>query len=300
MAANTGATGVATSADPEAAALAGLDRLEVPQVRDSAGSRAKRIWAALWPKFLAIGIVLAVWELVYLSGWKSAAILPSPAAVFSDLWAQLHTALLWQAIATTLRRAVIGFGLAIIIGVVVGALVSRIKPLRAAVGSMITALQTMPSIAWFPFAIIFFGVNTAAILFVIVLGAAPSIANGLITGVDYTPPLLLRAGRTMGLGKIAMYRSLILPASLPSFVAGLKQGWAFAWRSLMAGELLVIIMGQPSIGVLLSTYQDQSAMASTISIMIVILVLGIVVDTIFTRIDISIRRRRGMLDPAAA
>jgi len=300
MAANTGATGVATSADPEAAALAGLDRLEVPQVRGSAGSRAKRIWGALWPKLLAIGIVLAVWELVYLSGWKSAAILPSPAAVFSDLWAQLHTALLWQAIATTLRRAVIGFGLAIIIGVVVGALVSRIKPLRAAVGSMITALQTMPSIAWFPFAIIFFGVNTAAILFVIVLGAAPSIANGLITGVDYTPPLLLRAGRTMGLGKIAMYRSLILPASLPSFVAGLKQGWAFAWRSLMAGELLVIIMGQPSIGVLLSTYQDQSAMASTISIMIVILVLGIVVDTIFTRIDISIRRRRGMLDPAAA
>ena len=298
MAANTGATGVATSADPEAAALAGLDRLEVPQVRDSAGSRAKRIWGALWPKLLAIGIVLAVWELVYLSGWKSAAILPSPAAVFSDLWAQLHTALLWQAIATTLRRAVIGFGLAIIIGVVVGALVSRIKPLRAAVGSMITALQTMPSIAWFPFAIIFFGVNTAAILFVIVLGAAPSIAYGLITGVDYTPPLLLRAGRTMGLSRIAMYRSLILPASLPSFVAGLKQGWAFAWRSLMAGELLVIIMGQPSIGVLLSTYQDQSAMASTISIMIVILVLGLVVDTIFTRIDTTIRSRRGMLDPA--
>jgi len=262
------------------------------------GSRARRIWAALWPKLLAVAIVLAVWELVYLSGWKSAAVLPGPAAVFSDLWAQLHTALLWQAIATTLRRAVIGFGLAIIIGVVVGALVSRIKPLRAAVGSMITALQTMPSIAWFPFAIIFFGVNTAAILFVIVLGAAPSIANGLITGVDYTPPLLLRAARTMGLGRIAMYRHLILPASLPSFVAGLKQGWAFAWRSLMAGELLVIIMGQPSIGVLLSTYQDQSAMASTISIMIVILVLGLVVDTIFTRIDTTIRGRRGMLDPA--
>ena len=292
MAANT------TAASEPAAALAGLDRLEIPRARDSAGSRARRIWAGLWPKLLAIAIVLAVWELVYLSGWKSAAILPGPAAVFSDLWAQLHTALLWQAIATTLRRAVIGFGLAIIIGVVVGALVSRIKPLRAAVGSMITALQTMPSIAWFPFAIIFFGVNTAAILFVIVLGAAPSIANGLITGVDYTPPLLLRAGRTMGLGRIAMYRHLILPASLPSFVAGLKQGWAFAWRSLMAGELLVIIMGQPSIGVLLSTYQDQSAMASTISIMIVILVLGLVVDTIFTRIDTTIRGRRGMLDPA--
>ena len=286
------------AADTEAAALAGLDNLELQQAGVSAGARTKKIWAAAWPKLLAIAIVIGVWELVYLSGWKSAAILPSPAAVFSDLWAQLHHALLWQAIATTLRRAAIGFGLALVIGVVIGALVSRIKPLRAAVGSMITALQTMPSIAWFPFAIIFFGVNTAAILFVIVLGAAPSIANGLIAGVDYTPPLLLRAGRTMGLGKIAMYRHLILPASLPSFVAGLKQGWAFAWRSLMAGELLVIIMGQPSIGVLLSTFQDQSEMASTISIMIVILVLGIVVDMIFTRIDTSIRRRRGMLDPA--
>ena len=286
------------AADTEAAALAGLDSLELQQAGVSAGDRARKIWAAVWPKLLAIAIVIGVWELVFLSGWKSAAILPSPAAVFSDLWAQAHHVLLWQAIATTLRRAVIGFGMALVIGVVIGALVSRIKPLRAAVGSMITALQTMPSIAWFPFAIILFGATTNAILFVIILGAAPSIANGLIAGVDYTPPLLLRAGRTMGLSRIAMYRHLILPASLPSFVAGLKQGWAFAWRSLMAGELLVIIMGQPSIGVLLSTFQDQSAMASTISIMIVILVLGIAVDLIFTRVDAAIRRRRGILDPA--
>ena len=186
-----------------------------------------------------------------------------------------------------------------LIGAVIGALVSRIRPLRAAVGSLITGLQTLPSIAWFPFAIILFGITTQAILFVIILGAAPSVANGLIAGVDYTPPLLLKAGKMMGLRRLSLYRHLILPASLPAFVAGLKQGWAFAWRSLMAGELLVIIMGQPSIGVLLSTFQDQSAMASTISIMIVILVLGIVVDLIFSRIDTSIRRRRGMLDPAA-
>jgi len=297
MAADTGATGPATAADSEAAALAGLDRLEIPQARDPAGGRGRRIWGAVWPKLLAIAIVLAIWELIHLSGWKNA-ILPGPAAVLSDLWRQMHHLLLWQAIGTTLRRAVMGFALALIIGVVIGALVSRIKPLRAATGSLITALQTMPSIAWFPFAIILFGATTNAILFVIVLGAAPSIANGLITGVDYTPPLLLRAGRTMGLGKIAMYRHLILPASLPSFVAGTKQGWAFAWRSLMAGELLVIILGQPSIGALLSTYQDQSDMAGAIAIMIVILVLGLVVDAIFTRMDATIRRRRGMLDLA--
>ncbi len=285
--------GTAIAPGSEAAALAGLDNLELGQ----AGRRARSVWGAVWPKLLAIAIVITLWELLYLSGWKHD-VVPAPAAVFSNLWAQLHTALLWQAIGTTVRRAVLGFGLALVIGVVIGALVSRIRPLRAAVGSLITALQTMPSIAWFPFAIILFGATTQAILFVMVLGAAPSIANGLIAGVDYTPPLLLRAGRTMGLGRIATYRHLILPASLPSFVAGLKQGWAFAWRSLMAGELIVIIVGQPSVGVLLSNYQDQADMAGAISIMIVILVIGIVVDAIFTRIDLSIRRRRGMLDPA--
>jgi sulfonate transport system permease protein len=280
-------------------ALAGLDNLELLGQRGNRGTAtAARIWRATWPKLLAVGLVVAIWELVYLSGWKHA-ILPGPAAVFPDLWSQAHTALLWQAIVATLRRAVTGFGLAVIIGAVIGALVSRIPPLRAAAGSMITALQTMPSIAWFPFAIILFGATTNAILFVVVFGAAPSIANGLITGVDYTPPLLLRAAQTMGLSRFAMYRHLILPASLPSFVAGLKQGWAFAWRSLMAGELLVIILGQPSIGVLLSNDQDQSDMTAAISIMIVILVIGIVVDTLFTKADLTVRRRRGLLDQAA-
>ena len=299
MAADTGARGPAAAADSEAAAQAGLDRLEIPQVRESAGSRGRKIWAAVWPKLLAIAIVLAIWELVHLSGWKSD-ILPGPAAVFSDLWQQAHHLLLWQAIGTTLRRAVMGFALALIIGVVIGALVSRIKPLRAAVGSLITALQTMPSIAWFPFAIILFGATTNAIIFVIVLGSAPSVANGLITGVDYIPPTLLRAGKTMGLSRVAMYRHLILPASLPSFVSGLKQAWAFAWRSLMAGELLVIILGQPSIGALLSAAQDQTDMASAIAIMIVILALGIVIDMLFSKTDAVIRRRRGMTDPASA
>jgi NitT/TauT family transport system permease protein len=282
----------------DTSALAGLDNLEL-LAKSGGGATAARAWRATWPKLLAIALVIGVWELIHLSGWKGT-ILPGPAAVFSNLWAQLQHGLIWQAIATTMRRAVIGFGLALLIGATMGALVSRIPPLRAATGSLITALQTMPSIAWFPFAIILFGTSTNAILFVIILGAAPSIANGLITGVDYTPPLLLRAGRTMGLSRIALYRHLILPASLPSFVAGLKQGWAFAWRSLMAGELLVIILGQPSIGVLLSNYQDQSDMSGAIAIMIVILVLGIVVDGIFTRTDQAIRRRRGMTDPAAS
>jgi sulfonate transport system permease protein len=269
-----------------------LESLEAPS--DQRGRRlATRVWGALWPIGLAIILVLAIWQLIHLSGWKKA-IFPGPGATLSNLWHQAQTGLLWHAIATTAQRAIIGFGLAVLIGAVVGALVSRIKPLRAAVGSLITGLQTLPSIAWFPFAIILFGISTQAILFVIILGAAPSVANGLIAGVDYTPPLLLKAGKMMGLRRLSLYRYLILPASLPAFVAGLKQGWAFAWRSLMAGELLVIIANQPSLGVLLSTDQDQSDMASATAIIIVILILGVIVDRLFGLADGAIRRRWGL------
>ena len=121
------------------------------------------------------------------------------------------------------------------------------------------------------------------------------IANGLIAGVDYTPPLLLRAGKVLGLKRVALYRHVILPASLPSFIAGMKQGWAFAWRSLMAGELLVLL-GTFSLGRLLSTYQDQLDMAGAISIMIVILTIGILVDMGFNQANGLIRRRWGMVD----
>ncbi len=237
-------------------ALDWLDALEQPPAAARAASRA-RAWRAAWPKLAAIALVLLIWELIAVSGWKKL-IFPAPGPTLANLWDQLGTGLLWHALGTTLYRALIGFALALVIGAVVGALVSRIAPLRAAVGSLLTGLQTMPSIAWFPFAIILFGLTTQAIMFVIVLGAAPSVANGLIAGVDYTPPLLLKAGRVMGLRGLSLYRYLIIPASLPSFVAGLKQGWAFAWRSLMAGELLVIIANQPSLGVLLQTDQDQA------------------------------------------
>ncbi len=259
--------------------LAWLESLEVGSPQDQRGRRrAMRAWAALWPVVLAIIIVLAVWQLIHISGWKRQ-IFPGPGATLANLWDQLKTGLLWHAIGTTAERAVIGFGLAVLIGAVIGALVSRIRPLRAAVGSLITGLQTMPSIAWFPFAIILFGISTTAILF---------------AGVDYTPPLLLRAGATMGLRRLSLYRHLILPASLPALVAGLRQGWAFAWRSLMAGELLVIIANRPSLGVLLSTDQDQSDMQSATAIIIVILVLGILVHALFSLADRSIRRRWGL------
>jgi len=282
-------------------ALHGLDQLELGPARAAAdrGRIGRRAWAATWPKLLAIALVLVIWELVTLTGWKHY-VLKGPAPVLSNLWSQLVHGQLWGIIGTTLQTAVVGYAVALVIGSVVGLLVARIPPLRAAVGSIITGLMTMPSVVWVPFGIVIFGESYQTILFVVILGAAPSIANGLVTGVDYTPPLLLRAGKTMGLRGFALYRYLILPASLPAYVAGMKQGWAFAWRSLMAGEIVVQIIGQFSLGQALSVDQQNLDFTSVTSIMIVILVIGIVVDTLFTKLDLAIRSRRGLLDPAAA
>jgi NitT/TauT family transport system permease protein len=270
-----------------------IDELAPVPPAPRANPLARRGWASAWPKLLAIAIVLGIWQLIHLTGWKKY-IFPAPGPTLASLWDQAGTALLWHAIATTAQRAVIGFALAVAIGSVVGTLVARIGPLRAAVGSLITALQTLPSVVLVPFAIILYGPTTGAIMFVIVFGAAPSVANGLITGIDYTPPLLLRAGKMMGLRRWSLYRYLILPASLPSFVAGLRQGWAFAWRGLMAGELLVNIANKPSLGVLLSTDQAQSDLVDGTAIIIVILILGIGAHALFGLADSSIRRRWGL------
>jgi NitT/TauT family transport system permease protein len=203
---------------------------------------------------------------------------------------------LWDGLLITAQRAALGFGAAVAVGLLLGLAVARIHVLRAALGSMITALQTMPSIAWFPLAILLFQLSERAIFFVVVLGAAPSIANGVIHGVDYVPPLLLRAGRNLGARGVSLYRYVIAPAALPAIVAGLKQGWAFAWRSLMAGELLVVIAKTTSIGVQLTYARELSDAPRVISVMIVILVIGLVVDLLFGKADRAIRRRWGLLD----
>jgi sulfonate transport system permease protein len=199
-----------------------------------------------------------------------------------------------------LRRGVYGFAIALVIGSVVGALVARIPVLRAAVGSMITGLQTMPSVAWFPAAVLIFHLNETAIIFVVVLGAAPSIANGLINGIDNIPPVLLRAGRVLGARRFSAFRNVVLPAALPSFVGGLKQGWAFAWRSLLAGELLVLIPGKLSLGEQLDVNRQFGDAAGIYGMMIVIFVIGVCMDAfVFGAADRAVRRRYGLVDAAA-
>jgi NitT/TauT family transport system permease protein len=275
--------------------LAGLDALELAPASGGVGvgERARRAWAATWPKLAAVALVWLVWELIHLTGWKKF-VLPGPGVTLTNLWEQAKTGLLWHATGDTVLRALIGYGIALVIGTVVGLLVARVPPLRAAVGSLITGMQTLPSAAWIPFAIILFGLTNASILFIIVMASAPAIANAVISGVDFIPPLLLKSGKVIGLRGPGLTWHLIMPAALPTFVAGLKQAWGFTWHALLTAELLVLVAGEPSIGQLFSADQDQTDMPSTIAIMIVILVLGIAVDAAFGAANRAIRKRWGL------
>ncbi|MDG9678282.1 ABC transporter permease [Micromonospora parva] len=286
-----------TSSARTDAEITGLDALEIAG-RDKDVSRGARLWAATWPKLAALAIAIAAWQLVVLSGWKPPYSLPGPLEVGRELMAQAQGPQLWDGLVTTLRRAALGYVFSVAVGLLLGLAVARSTVLRAAIGSMITALQTMPSIAWFPLAILLFELSEKAIFFVVVLGAAPSIANGVISGVDYVPPLLLRAGRNLGARGLNLYRYVIAPAALPAIVAGLKQGWAFSWRSLMAGELLVVGISQTSLGAQLTYSRELSDAPWLLSTMIVILVVGLVVDAAFGAADKAIRRRWGVLDQA--
>jgi NitT/TauT family transport system permease protein len=288
-----------TTADNLDVELAGIDALEVPVA--PAPSRLRRVWSVAWPKLAATGILLFIWQVIVWLKLKPSWALPGPLPVFKRLITDIDSGVLLRATANTMQRAAIGYGIAVLIGSVVGVAIARSKVLRTAIGSLITGLQTMPTIAWFPLTLLLFGLNETAILFVVVLGAAPAIANGVISGVDHIPPLLLRAGRVLGARGLSAYRHVIVPASLPGYVAGLKQGWAFAWRSLMAGELLVIIAKKPSLGVRLNFAQQNNDAQALMAGMVVILIIGIIVDSLFFgRLEQTIRHRWGLIDGAAS
>ncbi|HCT80242.1 MAG TPA: ABC transporter permease [Micromonosporaceae bacterium] len=279
--------------------LSGLDALELAS-SEGGPSRAWKIWSALWPKLAALGLVLLLWQTAFWLEWRDPWALPAPAETFAELWARAQTPELWNGVLITARRALMGYGFSLLAGITLGLAVARIKVLRIAIGSMITALQTMPSIAWFPLAILLFQMSEQAIFFVVVLGAAPSIANGVIAGIDYVPPLFLRAGRNLGARGLKLYWHVIGPAALPSFVSGLKQGWAFSWRSLMAGELIIIGLGKTSLGGQLTFARELGDAPWVISMMIVILIFGLLVDFLFSKADRTIRARWGLIDHGAA
>lgn len=258
-----------------------------------------RLWSNVWPKLVAIAIALGLWEVVVLSGWQPDYALPGPWPVFQRLSQDLTSSNFDLGAVVTLRRALLSYAIAVAIGSVVGLLVARVSVLRKAIGSAILGLQSMPSIAWFPLMTLMFGLNETAIFAVVILGAAPAIAGGLLSGVDHVQPLLVRVGRVMGARGFGLYRHIILPAAMPSFVGGLKQGWAFAWRSLMAGEIIGIVSHQFGLGQQIQFARDLADAEQLLAIMIVIFVIGVVVDSGFGALDRVIRRRWGLLGAEA-
>ena len=277
------------SVAPEPAILdAGPQPDRIPQPSKLAKARA-----VTWPKLLAVGLALTVWQLVYVAELKPAYLLPGPATALAALAEMAQTNEFWQGLRTTVTRGVVGFLVAVLIGSLLGIAVSQWRVLRLGVGSMVTGLQTMPSIAWFPLAILLFGLSEQAILFVIILGAAPSVANGIIGGIDEVPPALSRAGYMLGARGIDRYRHIVLPAAFPAYLSGLKQGWAFAWRSLLAGELLVTV-GNKGVGALMSDARSFGQPDNLLALMIVVLILGMIIDVLFNAVTNRVRTRRGL------
>jgi len=273
---------------------AGLDALETaatgrPTFRQTFVSK-------ILPPIIALGVVLAVWFILY-PVVDDPTKLPSPGAVgstFKEAW--LKGDLLGY-IWTSVSRGLLGFFFALLIGTPLGLVVARVKFIRAAIGPILSGLQSLPSVAWVPPAVIWLGLNNSMMYAVILLGAVPSIANGLVSGVDQVPPLFLRAGRTMGATGLKGIWHVTLPAALPGYVAGLKQGWAFSWRSLMAAE---IIASFPDLGVglgqLLENARTASDMAMVFEAILLILFAGIAIDLlIFSPLERWVLRSRGLL-----
>ncbi len=281
-----------------AADIAGVDVVETAP-RPSRRFPLQRVWDSLWPKLAAAALMIAAWQIVVWFGWKPDYVLPGPGPVFQRLAQDFGNVNFDLGIAITLRRALVGYVIAVAIGSAAGILVARVAVLRKAIGSAILGLQSMPSIAWFPLAILLFGLNETAIFFVVILGAAPAIAGGLLSGVDHVQPILVRVGHVMGARGLGLYRHVILPAALPSFVGGLKQGWAFAWRSLMAGEIIGIVGHQISLGQQIQFARDFADAEQLLAIIVVIFVIGVVIDSLFGILDKGIRRRWGLLGAEA-
>jgi NitT/TauT family transport system permease protein len=265
--------------------------LDVPEPRSRRPLDALRTFGA---PVVAVAIFVTAWQLLVVSGWRPDYLLPGPADVSERLGTILVDPEFWPALGRTLSRAVLGFSVAVLIGTAIGLAAAGSRLLRASIGSLITGLQTMPSVVWFPLAILLLGLGEQAIAMVVVLGAAPSIANGVLSGVDQLPPAYFRLGRVLGARRVRLYRHIVIPGALPAYVAGLNQGWAFAWRSLMAGELLVLIPGASGLGNRLAFSQEFGDATGLLAHMIVILVIGMVADRLFSAWSLHLRRGRGL------
>jgi NitT/TauT family transport system permease protein len=224
--------------------------------------------------------LLAVWEILILLHLWPTYIFPSPLSVGQSLWGGFSDGTFPIAIGVSLRRIAIGYGLSLVLGLLLGLLLGRVRLVDQALGGVVLGLQALPSICWLPLAILWFGLSETAILFVVVMGAVLSITLATADGVRNTPPIYIRAARTLGCGGSRLYRDVVLPAALPAILSGMKLGWSFAWRSLMAAELLYVSLG---LGQLLSLGRELNDMSRVLAVMLVIVAIGLSVDRLIFR-----------------
>ncbi|MEW2548444.1 ABC transporter permease [Streptomyces sp. NPDC047002] len=292
-----------TRPDPAGPAPAGQDLAGLEAGLDALGSTGpagaplrRTLVDKVLPPAIAVVLVLVVWELLVVAHVAPSYKLPSPGAVWGEVTDAWEQGTLLGYIWTSVERGLLGFLLALVIGTPLGLVVARVRPVRAAVGPILSGLQSLPSVAWVPPAVIWLGLDDRMMYAVILLGAVPSIANGLVSGVDQVPPLYLRAGRTLGATGLRGTWHIVLPAALPGYLAGLKQGWAFSWRSLMAAE---IIASSPDLGIglgqLLENGRTNSSMSMVFLAIFLILIVGIAVDLlVFSPLERWVLRSRGL------
>ena len=255
-------------------------------------SRAR--WAAreLGPPLVGIVGAILVWAAVAAATSTSA--IPSPAAVWSAFLDGMRDGSIPDAAIKTLIRLAFSFVTAVIVGVALGLGLALNEFARRAIRPLVVALQITPFVAWVPLAVIWFGATERAVVFVAIVGAFPAMTLATIQAIRQVPPLYQRAGRTLGAGGWALYRDVIFPAAMPGVMAGLQQAWGFAWKALMAGELIVAAAGAAGLGRLLDT--EGGDVPALLAALAVILVIGVAVDyLLFGQLDRRIRRRRGLL-----
>lgn len=235
---------------------------------------------------------MASWEAVSRAGLFPPYLLPGPEATAIAMWRGLSDGSLLLASGASMARLLGGFGTALLLGVVLGLVIGTVDVLDEGVGTVLLGLQSIPSIAWLPLALLWFGLDQKAIIFIIFIGSFIPVIQGTITGVKQVPELLRRVGRVMGAKGLFYHRTVVFPASLPSIVTGARMGWSFGWRSLLAGELLVSGVG---LGQVLEMGRNLSDMEMVLSVMIVIAALGIVLERlVFARIERSVTSRWGL------
>lgn len=242
-------------------------------------------------RFFFYAALLGAWQTVVALEYWPEYVVPSPLSVVQTIYFGISEGHYAGGILQSLKRLAIGYVISVVVGSALGAALARFRSLEETVGSLVLGLQTLPSICWLPLSLLWFGLNDGAIIFVVVMGSVLSITTSVMAAMKQVPSLWIQASRTLGAKGASLYLNVMIPAALPAIVEGLRQGWSFAWRSLMAGELLFVTVG---LGHLLNMGRELNDMAQVVAVMVMIVVIGLITDRmVFALADRFIARRWG-------